>query len=121
VEIKQNNKDNVNSPKGFVELTIDNKKLEHHKEEFKYNERVLEATQNLLMVNISRLIFSKNCATFYISLIILCSILSLLSIIDIFLQFNLMNQIWLFIIEIIIFACVLLDTMSRIYAMVKFY
>ncbi len=115
-----NDKVVIQSPKGFVELQVSNNKdKENDISNFKYNDRVMEASQNKLMVNISRMIFSSSCSIYYVICTILCAFLTLISLADIFMKNNLMNSIWLFIIEICFFVVIGLDTTCRIYAMVK--
>jgi len=110
------------SPKGFVELQVTNhNQKENDISNFKYNDRVLEASQNKFIINISRLIFSPTCSITYIICAILCACLTIISLADIFMKFYLMNTIWLFLIEIAFFIAICLDTTSRIYAMVNIY
>jgi hypothetical protein len=98
---------------GFFELNMENNEAN-----FKYNNNVIEASQNKLFVNISRLFFSSTCNIYYSFGIIITSLISLLAIVDIFIRMNFMNILWLFLIEICVYSLIVIDIICRIYVQV---
>lgn len=105
---------NQHSPNGFVELKIDNNEVN-----FKYNNSVIEASQNKLFLNLSRLLFSPTCDIYYKICILLSTIITLIAVLDIFIQQEFMNTIWLFVIEMVFITIIALDITCRIYVIVS--
>jgi hypothetical protein len=116
VDEKINKSNNMKThPNEFVEI-----RLNHNESNAKYNEKVLSASQNSLITNISRMLFSKNCGYFYIILIISTLILTVLSLSDYWFKYDVLNNLGLFVFEMLIFGISIADIFCRFYALVLF-
>ncbi len=103
-------------PNDFVEIKLDN-----NESNIKYNEKVLSASQNSLIINISRMLFSKNCGYFYILFIFSSLVIFILSLSDHWFKYEVINNLGLFIIEMLIFGISLGFIFCRFYALVIFF
>lgn len=101
----------------FMEIKLEN----NNESSIKYNDKVLEASQNTIIIYISRILFSKSCSYFYFFLIFSSLFLTVISLSDYWLNLNVLNHFWLFIIEIVFFKLTLIDIFCRLYATVTYF
>lgn len=104
-------------PKGqdFLELKIDNEIHANNS----HADKVMEANQNKFFVYLNRLFFAKQCSIYYTLFIIICGLITILSFIDIFLNFGLSGYALLFSIQVVIIFLIISDIFLRFYVMVK--
>jgi hypothetical protein len=107
------------SPNGFEILKNENENNINVNN--KYNDRMIDANQSKWIVRLNRMQFSQGCITYYKVFLVFACIMALSAAVEIFIRFNVMNEIWLFAIEIFIVANIIGDFVSKMFVMVCMY
>jgi hypothetical protein len=86
---------------------------------FKLNDKVMDAQQKKFFISINRLLTSAVSSWIYLIFFICCTVISIISLIDIFVKLYLANNISLFIIQILFIVVTLIDSIFKLLVMVK--
>lgn len=100
-------------PNKFNEINLDNEA-----NQYRLNDKVLDAQQTKFFVSINRLVTSSKCNIIYLLCFICCLFISVLSLIDIFVKLFLMYQVWILVLGIVFLAIFLIDAVFKFMVMV---
>jgi hypothetical protein len=92
---------------------------DHEANQFRINDKVLDAQQTKIFISINRLLTSSNCSIIYLICFICCGMMSIFSLLDIFMRLFTLYQVWVFIIEIVFMFIIVIDNIFKFLVMVK--